>query len=769
MAEEEGKNPVVWPDGAEKVENIADFEFFMAGRKNKPVMKIEKEKLNEFIVINGEAVKAVAGGASSSAPTILRPGPTGQNRKMEKVKGWFVNGTSAEPPVATGTPWQAPEGFDNTNWWDGTTKVWSLGSTIPIPKGADGVNGKTVEPYNPTKENGYAFGDQVFFNSAIWQATTAASTGQSPDTNPEKWGLKPVLKSGIQYLRKEIILKDYISATNKRYTTSSNGGGYVITDVVGRVILSGIDVTEGATYIFKGTTIDSGNANALRFWVDGKGDRIATLEDTRISPLTHVAPRDAKKLMLSYDSANEIANATLTQITDELTGYPLKQTYSVGYNLSNGYVKNYELKANGSGVAPSGQRSYISTLIPIVPNTSYSIFGNYYSFGQVYTAYIYDKDFNLISYFPLTYESRAITTSMVALLFTFVSPENAKYVRYDVVRGPTQADNFETIPTSVHYFFKSEHWRLILQPENPFYELTASRIDSIFQKQLPVQKQLSEETYLIFGTSIENTQYAQSTIPYEGSKLKGTTGGWIGRFLDLVRPKKFYNYAAGGYTLTDTSGKTGSDLATGGTNSFLKQLEIFINDYSASGSNMTPPTTVLICGCTNDFGQSQPRYITDAEVTASGKSYDKHVEELFYLQSDLPTYDNNRLIPLETINLAKIHGALRYIVQRLGTLFPGVKFFIVTPIQSTAHSLFQQRMCVRDYKWTANRLSIPVIDAWGESQLTMLWDYKDINGNDNHKLLVDNVHMANATVVQNSVNIMARFVANSIYSRFFKF
>ncbi|MGJ1414066.1 alpha-L-fucosidase [Sphingobacterium multivorum] len=135
MAEEEGK-VIQWPGGADEA---TDFDFLMVGKNNKPIMKIPKEKLNEVIVINGEGVKAVAGGASSSTPTILRPGPAGQNRKMEDVQGWFVNGTADNPPVAVGEPWEAPAGKKNTNWWDGDT--WSLGSSVPLPKGKDGVNG----------------------------------------------------------------------------------------------------------------------------------------------------------------------------------------------------------------------------------------------------------------------------------------------------------------------------------------------------------------------------------------------------------------------------------------------------------------------------------------------------------------------------------------------------------------------------------------------------------------------------------------------------
>lgn len=128
MAEEEGK-AIEWPGGADEA---TDFDFLMVGKDGKPIMKIPKEKLNEVIVINGEGVKAVAGGASSATPTILKPGPAGANRKMEDVEGWFVNGTADNPPVAVGEPWEAPAGKKNTNWWDGTT--WSLGSSVPLPQ-----------------------------------------------------------------------------------------------------------------------------------------------------------------------------------------------------------------------------------------------------------------------------------------------------------------------------------------------------------------------------------------------------------------------------------------------------------------------------------------------------------------------------------------------------------------------------------------------------------------------------------------------------------
>lgn len=78
-------------------------------------------------------VKTIKGGATSATATILPPGPAGANRKMEDVTGWFVNGTPANPPAATGTPWEAETGFKNINWWDGTTGTWSLGSSVALP------------------------------------------------------------------------------------------------------------------------------------------------------------------------------------------------------------------------------------------------------------------------------------------------------------------------------------------------------------------------------------------------------------------------------------------------------------------------------------------------------------------------------------------------------------------------------------------------------------------------------------------------------------
>jgi hypothetical protein len=95
------------------------------------------------------------------------------------------------------------------------------------------------------------------------------------------------------------------------------------------------------------------------------------------------------------------------------------------------------------------------------------------------------------------------------------------------------------------------------------------------------------------------------------------------------------------------------------------------------------------------------------------------------------------------VNKVKIAGAMRYIVERAGTKFPDVQFVFCTPSQSTLHNPINQIRCVKEMKWMANRLCIPVIDVWGEAQMPMLWDYYDEDGTEHHRWLDDRVHTYN--------------------------
>ncbi|WP_286727889.1 MULTISPECIES: SGNH/GDSL hydrolase family protein [Sphingobacterium] len=78
-------------------------------------------------------LKPIAGGATEATAVLLpipNPLPTNSNRKRTNAIGWYKN--------ATGPAWEAPKDADNVNWWSYETGLWSLGSSVPKPKGKDG-------------------------------------------------------------------------------------------------------------------------------------------------------------------------------------------------------------------------------------------------------------------------------------------------------------------------------------------------------------------------------------------------------------------------------------------------------------------------------------------------------------------------------------------------------------------------------------------------------------------------------------------------------
>jgi len=91
-------------------------------------------------------LKPITGGATEGTAVLLpipNPLPVNSNRKRSKAIGWYKN--------ATGPAWEAPKGFDNTNWWSYETGLWSLGSSVPMLNSpADGV----VMPANTKATSG---------------------------------------------------------------------------------------------------------------------------------------------------------------------------------------------------------------------------------------------------------------------------------------------------------------------------------------------------------------------------------------------------------------------------------------------------------------------------------------------------------------------------------------------------------------------------------------------------------------------------------------
>ncbi|GEM_PF-1420519 len=129
MAEEEGKNPVVWPKEATEA---SDFDFMMVGKNDDPIMKIKKEKLNEIIVVQGESMPAIQGGTTAATAVALPAGPTGQNRWFDASWGyWKYNNTVLKNPLGTDG---IPQGNEGTLYWDGTALIWKISKMQPLPQ-----------------------------------------------------------------------------------------------------------------------------------------------------------------------------------------------------------------------------------------------------------------------------------------------------------------------------------------------------------------------------------------------------------------------------------------------------------------------------------------------------------------------------------------------------------------------------------------------------------------------------------------------------------
>lgn len=239
-----------------------------------------------------------------------------------------------------------------------------------------------------------------------------------------------------------------------------------------------------------------------------------------------------------------------------------------------------------------------------------------------------------------------------------------------------------------------------------------------------------------FGDSISSTSYHTDVYPWitNGRESYGL-GGWISRFLlqTKIRPKKWYNFSVGGYTLSDiTSSLDG--------NSYINEVNYAITAYN--NGDVDAPDVVMIVGCTNDIDASPNRAVTNAEIEASSyENYEDYVEHTFFTQAG-GDYYHRPLISIADVNKGKIIGAIRYIVEQLGTLFPDVRFMIATPPQSSRKTFQSQWQCVRDMKYAAMRLCLPCADVWSEAQMPLLWDYNaDWNADNlNHRFLLDGIH-----------------------------
>lgn len=237
----------------------------------------------------------------------------------------------------------------------------------------------------------------------------------------------------------------------------------------------------------------------------------------------------------------------------------------------------------------------------------------------------------------------------------------------------------------------------------------------------------------------------------------GSMPGWLRYFVEAVKPKSVYNSSAGGYTLTDASKTFVDDVVQSPSNSFISLLENTISRYNEQPGvqhGIPTPDYVFICGCANDMGKSRGTDVTgnfsgvsyineddikSVDINPNSLSYDDLMDNIFIRHNvDNVSYLNE----MNEVPIFKIAGAVRYIVLRVGNLFPDCKFVISTNvINAQSFSYSAQENCNKELRWIANRLSIPIVDVARRANTPPLWEYKRQSVEQmTHRFLADGVH-----------------------------
>lgn len=562
----------------------------------------------------------------------------------------------------------------------------------------------------------------------------------------------------VQFENKKIT--PVVQTTGFRYSFSGSAPGYTNVVIAAAGLYEDIPVIEGSIYQFNNFTQGSGS---ISFFVDANGDRIKDINSTnQVAAGQHLAPRDAVALKISTSSIGSNTNFSIENIVPAIKGISDQVKWPTGINIANGWVVGFGIDGD-QGVKPLALNSAIlSEFIKVEEGFDYLFVMSKSTTSFTKTLLYYDSTFTPIagSNIEMEREGGAVGTKQV---FSIPNHVNMAYIRFELASISTDVGyvNEADFKWSV---MKVDHFREIFEQTSSIYNFNAQENEKITLKTR--DKLITDKRVLVMGDSISATAYGPNSFLFSDQKTNAVNG-WIGYFAQQFRPKHVYNYAVGGATVSETSGEFGNDLIALGDNSLCKQAEQFISDYASDSVEV--PDIIFIVGGTNDFGATSPnRFVTTAELGST--DYDEYMEETF-MMPEQASYDNNIISELNTIPYNKVAGGIRYIVERLLITFPTTKFFICTPIQSTAHNMFQQLKTVRDIRWMANRLSIPLIDQWGAAQMPMLFDYKrDAGATDQHKLLGDNVHPFDNTGIEFAgMKISGKFISNEFYNKYFDF
>ena len=226
------------------------------------------------------------------------------------------------------------------------------------------------------------------------------------------------------------------------------------------------------------------------------------------------------------------------------------------------------------------------------------------------------------------------------------------------------------------------------------YELKLNKNIKVDASSIHGDKKLSGKKLILFGDSITANQdrYVNVMLNLTGLNL-------INNF--AVSGARWRNYSD---TVLDGNPINGTH-----SNTMCNQVQKLINNKE----NYEVPDIIIMSAGTND------------------DYYDTTVIESQFT-------NNKEYIDVSQCDLTTFAGAMRWCCEKIYSLFPNVKIFIATQIQGAEKTrvFAWQQTKVKIVKEVANRLAVPIIDAFTESKIYGRYEIDGANG----KYLIDGLH-----------------------------
>ena len=569
--------------------------------------------------------------------------------------------------------------------------------------------------------------------------------------------------------------------SNARVGSKNTIPGWVfISGYSGNAAYGPIDVKGGIEYKLEDVTGDWSGTKALVF-LNGDEQAIGYVTSGANSA-SFTTPADCKKIVFGIGSSSAGADFKLKQVTNQAAGYeqgPIDvstvnlvddgfsaEILTVDDRLNTGLIglAKDNKAATSSMFAVNEGETYFIYMNADLPNFPLNVFDENDKCIE-----LVDSDFNPYATPNSGYTEFTIPVGIGAVKAS-IRLAGGTAALANVVSGATWW-------VAAHSSNKNIIANKLIGKREP---LNAQSVNEIVDAREHFDKVFTDKSLMVLGDSVYATQSNAEEAFFTGADgvrfatnqgVNSLYGGACSDIVRRLRPAFWTNYSSGGWTLTHSGASFGQDIHTNDEQgSYLYNLERFIFDYDnyiadpINFEKRVAPDVFMIASCINDFSNPIDAWATDADIAASGLSYDDYMEQTFMTSGNV----NDTLVPLENIDLGKVAGALRYVVERIYRKFPRCHIVVITPNKTTKHSRSAQMKCVRDMSWMAERLNTQVIDLFNKGQMNMLMEYKDaVTGErDDLYLTVDGIHDYGSSAGK-GYQRHGRFICNELIKEYF--